>query len=244
MEEVIDCTSIYVFDVDGTLTPSRSIIDSAFKEFFLKFCQDHTVYIVTGSAYEHTLEQLGEDIAHAVTAIYNCNGSIKTVEGVEQWRKLWNPSPVIYSVLGQLLEVSKWTDRYPTTIDCRGTMINFSSIGRSCPQEARDAYFEWDNIHKERETVCHIVNLLFPEMEATIGGQISVDITPKGANKSTILDDIDEFGTDSTIYFFGDRTSKGGNDYPLSQRIRTENKGQSIQVDNWKTTYQLLKQTY
>ena len=32
---------VYIFDVDGTLTLSRTLIDPEFKEFFLKFITDN-----------------------------------------------------------------------------------------------------------------------------------------------------------------------------------------------------------
>ncbi len=38
----------FVFDVDGTLTPSRGKMDEGFKRFFLKFIDDHTVCLVKG----------------------------------------------------------------------------------------------------------------------------------------------------------------------------------------------------
>ena len=37
----------YVFDVDGTLTVSRTEIDLEFKEFFLNFIADNEVYILS-----------------------------------------------------------------------------------------------------------------------------------------------------------------------------------------------------
>ena len=41
----------YIFDVDGTLTPSRQPIMPEFKDWFLDFCKHNEVYIVTGSDY-------------------------------------------------------------------------------------------------------------------------------------------------------------------------------------------------
>ena len=39
----------YVFDVDGTLTPSRQAIDPQFNSFFCRFIDNHSVSLVTGS---------------------------------------------------------------------------------------------------------------------------------------------------------------------------------------------------
>ena len=40
---------VYVFDVDGTLTPSRRRMDKDFQEFFLEWAENNTFYLVTGS---------------------------------------------------------------------------------------------------------------------------------------------------------------------------------------------------
>ena len=51
----------YIFDVDGTLTPSRQVIDPSFEAFMIKFCCKHDVYLVTGSDRQKTVDQLGLD---------------------------------------------------------------------------------------------------------------------------------------------------------------------------------------
>ena len=52
----------YIFDVDGTLTPSRQVIDPSFEAFMIKFFCKHDVYLVTGSDRQKTVDQLGLDI--------------------------------------------------------------------------------------------------------------------------------------------------------------------------------------
>ena len=54
----------YVFDVDGTLTPSRQLITDEFRDFFMQFALHHDVYLVSGSDYVKTVEQLGEVIVN------------------------------------------------------------------------------------------------------------------------------------------------------------------------------------
>ena len=48
----------FIFDVDGTLTPSREEIDGDFAVFFGNFCAENDVYLVTGSDKEKTIEQV------------------------------------------------------------------------------------------------------------------------------------------------------------------------------------------
>ena len=46
----------YIFDVDGTLTPSRRAMNVAFTSWFEHFVTHNAVYLVTGSDREKTLE--------------------------------------------------------------------------------------------------------------------------------------------------------------------------------------------
>ena len=61
----------FVFDVDGTLTPSRGQMDPEFKQWFKSWARHKPVYLVTGSDYAKTLEQVGSDVCELVTGVYN-----------------------------------------------------------------------------------------------------------------------------------------------------------------------------
>ena len=65
----------FIFDVDGTLTPSRGVIDPEFKKFFNDFCRANPVYLVTGSDKAKTVEQIGEDTYNLCFTVYQCNGN-------------------------------------------------------------------------------------------------------------------------------------------------------------------------
>ena len=47
---------IYIFDIDGTLTPSRNPINPVFKTFFQHFVKNNRVWLVTGSDKDKTIE--------------------------------------------------------------------------------------------------------------------------------------------------------------------------------------------
>ena len=81
----------------------------------------------------------------------------------------------------------------------------------------------------------------FPDLEATVGGQISIDIYPKGQNKAQVLDDLE-----GHIVFFGDKCEPGGNDYPIVERLEREweegNRDRTIhRVKNYNETWNILK---
>ena len=66
------------------------------------------------------------------------------------------------------------------------------------------------------------------ELNFSIGGQISVDIFPVGWDKTYCLKFIDNLY--DKIYFFGDKTSKGGNDYEIYNHERVI--GNSVKTYN------------
>ena len=66
----------FLFDIDGTLTPSRSKIDEQFKKFFMEWMDGKSVYLVTGSDKEKTIEQIGIQIwkkVKEVTILWKCS---------------------------------------------------------------------------------------------------------------------------------------------------------------------------
>ena len=213
----------FLFDVDGTLTPSRLPIDPDFESFFCEWIKDKSVYLITGSDKQKTIEQIGSTIWKNVTRAYQSCGNQVWKKGQLITEKPFPLTETLNLCFQQILSKTEWKKKYGNHIEERVGLINFSTIGRNCPQKEREAYFHWDSKFKERENICKIIMKECPEIEASIGGQISVDIHPKGANKSQILDDVS-----GTIYFFGDKTEKGGNDYPIVERLKREKRDMKI----------------
>ena len=81
---------------------------------------------------------------------------------------------------------------------------------------------------------------MFPDIEATVGGQISIDIYPKGKDKSQILKDLNY----NRYVFFGDKQQPGGNDHSLAMAIRKKNRFDTHNVKGYKDTWKTLKGLY
>ena len=227
----------FLFDIDGTLTPSRSGIDNDFKNFFLKWMDDKSIYLVTGSDKEKTIEQIGIEIWKKVKKSYQSCGNA-VYENGKLIRKLdFVLNKELENFLIYLLKKSSWKEKYSLNIDQRIGLINFSTIGRKCPKEARKRYYNWDQKEKEREMICKKIEKEFPLLEASIGGEISIDIYPKGKNKAQVLDEIN-----GPIFFFGDRCQKGGNDYPIVKRLEKEKREYNVyNVSDFQETWKILK---
>ena len=100
-------------------------------------------------------------------------------------------------------------------IEFRTGMLNVCPIGRNCNQEERIEFFNYDIIHKVRETMVKAMDEKFGDkfnLKFSIGGQISIDVFPKGWDKTYCLQHVSQF---SEIHFFGDKTMPGGNDFEI-----------------------------
>ena len=105
-----------------------------------------------------------------------------------------------------------------TFIEWRESQINFSVVGRNCSQLQREDYVKWDKKSGERKK---IVNQLREEFKGwglafQLGGQISIDITREGWDKSYAFENMIE--TPDQCVFFGDKICKDGNDLDIAMK--------------------------
>ena len=228
--------SKYIFDVDGTLTPSRKKIEHEFWAPFLIFCRNHDVYLVTGSDRQKTLEQLGLDICYTAKRVYNCSGADVYEKDKNVYRDEWELPNKVENFLMDELAYSCFPIRNGNHIERRPGGVNFSILGRDKdPMLGREEYIKWDKERLEREDIADRLRNQFPELNVQIGGQTGLDISNK--DKSQILRD---FSKDDDIHFFGDMMKEGENDYPLAMAIVNNMMGTSYNVDNYKETFDLL----
>lgn len=226
----------FIFDVDGTLTPSRQTIDPEFKKYFDRFCKNHFVCLVTGSDREKTIEQVTQQTYDLCHTVYQCSG-MDVWQGEYNIRHMdWALEEEHKAFLYAQMAISNFKMRRGNHIEERTGLANFSVVGRNATLEERFIYSEFDEDTQERSRIARLFNEQFPELHAQVAGQIGIDITPRGYNKSQILQD---FFDDDYIIFFGDSMSEEGNDYPLAMAITN---GEAIAVKDYKDTWNKLKE--
>ena len=230
----------YIFDVDGTLTPSRQKIDSEFLNFLLNFAKQNDVYLVTGSDRPKTIEQIGKELYFACQRVYNCSGSDVYEKDILIYRDEWTLPSDAEEFLIDELHHSKFPVRTGNHIERRPGGVNFSVLGRGSEVilEEREEYVKWDINTGERKNIAERFKKRFPEIGCQVGGQTGLDISPLGCDKSQILRD---FKPIDLIYFFGDKLKEGENDYPLAHAIEQENWGMVHEVNNYRDTWNLLR---
>ena len=142
----------FIFDVDGTLTPSRGQIDSDFLQFMLYFAGINDVYLVTGSDRQKTLEQVGLDLYNSCKRVYNCSGSDVYEIDRNVYRDDWELPKQVEKFLEDELAYSCFPIRNGLHIERRPGGVNFSILGRGKdPSDGRAEYIKWDKERLERE---------------------------------------------------------------------------------------------
>ena len=175
----------YLFDVDGTLTAARSLIDKDFKKFFGEWItkvrgQGDAVFLVTGSDKPKTVEQVGVGLYRHVDGVYQNAGNQLFIRNHLISESEWGMSPHLHLDLLMIVEKSRWAGTANVNLEERTGMVNFSTVGREATPKQREAYYEWDKAHGERKKIAEWLSLRYPRLEFSVGGKVSIDIFPKG----------------------------------------------------------------
>jgi phosphomannomutase len=213
--------TLILFDVDGTLTKPRLPIEPHMIETLQRISNNVDIGFVGGSDYSKQIEQLKEDNLHLFTWKFTENGlysfyknellhinSLIEYLGEENYKKIINTCLKIVSETDIPIKRGNF-------IELRNGMINISPIGRSCTQKERENFYELDKTYFIRKNMIERLKVELSQFNLTysIGGQISIDIFPKGWDKTYFLGFVEN--KYKKLYFFGDKTDIGGNDYEI-----------------------------
>ncbi|KAI5294560.1 Phosphomannomutase [Ascosphaera acerosa] len=232
LEERAVKNTICLFDVDGTLTPARRML-----ELLSKLRQKCAIGFVGGSDLAKQQEQLGANGVNVNTLFDFCfaeNG----LTAIRLEKPLASNSFIQYIGEERYQNLVDFCLKYianvklplkrGTFVEYRNGMVNISPVGRNASTEERNEFEEFDKKHHIRQTLVDQLRKEFPDYGLTfsIGGQISFDVFPTGWDKTYCLQHVEAekeiSGVEySTIHFFGDKTFKGGNDYEIFEDKRT-----------------------
>jgi len=235
-------TRIFLFDVDGTLTPPRQPMNSHFAEYFDEFSRSENVFLISGSDYAKIKEQVPINILLNCQGVFGCSGAEYVENDVAIYRKEHEFPEALLEQVSAFIDDSPYSKRCGNHVEHRPGMLNVSVIGRDATLDQRKHYHEWDMLHDERYRFANKLVETFAGYEASCGGEISIDIgidiVPTGWNKSVVKHEVLEKFPDSSLIFFGDRMGAQGNDKPLADVLNTPSgKHSAISVDNYKDTW-------
>jgi phosphomannomutase len=218
---------LVVFDLDGTLAPSKAALDAEMAALMNKLLGFIKVAVISGGEWSQFQKQV---LAHLANDERLQNLSLLPTCGTQfykfetGWEKIYSEDftsaqkEKIISSLKQAIEQAglKAEKVWGEVIEDRGSQITFSGLGQQAPLEEKT---KWDPDFTKRKKMKAILDTLIPEFSVRLGGATSIDVTRPGIDKAygiRKLRDILGIAIEEMI-FIGDALFPGGNDYPAEQ---------------------------
>ncbi len=226
-----------LFDMDGTLTEARQPICNDVVKSLRDIPSGIKKYLVTGSDLTKIEEQIPTPILLEIfeevyacngTKVYNCNLDMDDetlpieleLTHKTTLRDFYSEADITH-IVNVLLTTAANTHtkiKTGTFVEWRDSQINFSVIGRNCTIDQRADYIKWDEKSGERQKIVENLRKEFKGwgLSFRLGGQISIDITREGWDKSYAFKNMNE--SPDQCVFFGDKICKDGNDLDIAMR--------------------------
>jgi len=220
---------LIIFDLDGTLTPSKANMDAAIGKALARLLAVRKVAIVGGGAYAQFRKQVVRHL-HASPALLKNLFLFPTVAtSFYRYHRGWHP---VYEKSFPLREKKKIqkaivsalaTIRAPRPkktwgplVDDRHTQITFSALGQKAPLAAKR---KWHASSDIRTSLIVRLKKLLPECAVHQGGLTSVDVTEKGIDKAYGIRQMQKHLHIPVrkMLFIGDDLTGHGNDAPVKK---------------------------
>jgi HAD superfamily hydrolase (TIGR01484 family) len=225
---------IIIFDLDGTLTESKSNLDSEMSKLLCELLNYKKVAIIGGGKYEQFKNQFLKNFKCDAKKLKNLflfptNATAFYKFKNNKWRKIYefelkrSEVQKIFDAFNETFKKFNYSHpekTYGPVIENRGTQITFSALGQEVVSRLGNQGLKlkenWLKKNKKlREQMAKYLQKLLPEFEIRVGGLTSIDATKKGIDKAFGVSQISKNLKTSIkdMAFVGDALFPGGNDY-------------------------------
>jgi phosphomannomutase len=218
--------SMIVFDLDDTLTVTKSPASGDIAELLVKLLARCQVCIISGSRFEQFELQILNTITADSAILHNLHlmptcGTRYYRNNSSGWQQMYSEeltaeerSEAKAVLRDAALTLGYWEPKiWGERIEDRGSQVTFSALGQVAPPELK---VKWDPNGTKKRAMQEYVAERLPDLEVRSGGTTSIDITKKGIDKAYGVRKLLEV-TDlrpSQVLFVGDSFAEHGNDYP------------------------------
>jgi hypothetical protein len=218
---------LVVFDLDGTLAPSKAAPDAEMSGLLYDLLGFVKVAVISGGDWAQFEAQLlaklpGDERLANLSLLPTCGTQF--FEYSAGWSKLYSEDLTtvektkIISSLDKALGSNgfKSDKTWGEVIEDRGSQVTLSALGQQAPLEEKE---RWDPDFAKRKKIKATLGTLIPEFSVRIGGTTSIDVTKPGIDKAYGIRKLrDVLGIPITeMIFIGDALFPGGNDYPAEE---------------------------
>lgn len=216
------------FDLDGTLAPSKSQVDSEMAGLLAGLMAVVRVAIISGGDFpqfqKQVLAYLPSDGRLDRLAILPTNGTKFFRYENGDWQKVYSEdfTPDQKAAIESALETAVAQSGFGAAktwgpaIEDRGSQITYSALGQQAPLDAKKT---WDPDFDKRQKIKAILDPMLPQFSVHLGGETSIDVTAPGIDKAygiRKLRDLLGIPIEQMLYV-GDALFPGGNDYPARE---------------------------
>jgi starch phosphorylase len=214
---------LVIFDLDNTLTESRTAIPIDTAVLLRELLKQTKVAVISGAAFWQFEKELLKPLAATESELANL--FILTTSGAElwiyenSWKRLYaerlsrRDKSRVREALMQVLVVDK--AGLEPLLDDRDSGMTYSALGKDAPPDLKSP---WDPDQKKRRVLVEKLSPLLSGLELKIGGTTSIDITNIGIDKSFGVRKIIEYTKveKDSVVFIGDALFPEGNDSPVN----------------------------
>lgn len=229
IESVPTGKKLIVFDLDGTLTESKSEIADDMAVLLGQLLETKKVAVIGGGRFglfqRQVLSKLsvsGELLKHlflfptTATAFYRYENN-DWIQVYSQHFSKEEKERALSSLGRTLQELNyKHPDKiYGEPTEDRGAEITFSTLGQEAPTELKE---KWNKENPDiRAKIEEVLQKYLPDMEVKVAGLSSIDITRKGVDKAYGIRQMEKYlGIPvENMLFVGDNFAHEGNDEPV-----------------------------
>ena len=218
---------LVVFDLDGTLAPSKSALDAEMATLLNKLLGVVKVAVISGGDWPQFQKQVLVHLANderlkSLSLLPTCGTQFYQYDKV--WTRLYaenftgqQKDKIISSLQKAIVQSGLQASKvWGSVIQDRGSQITFSALGQEAPLDEKS---KWDPEFAKRTRMKATLDLMIPEFSVRLGGSTSIDVTRPGIDKAygiRKLRDILGIAIEEML-FVGDALFPGGNDYPAEQ---------------------------
>lgn len=218
---------LVIFDLDGTLAPSKSSLDEEMAALLVRLLDVAKVAVISGGAWSQFEKQVlthlpSDDHLRRLSLLPTCGTRFYRWEG--KWTLLYaedftaSEKTAIIDALNRALAESglRPKEHWGEQIEDRGSQITFSALGQQAPLDAKKT---WDPDFAKRKKIATILRPMIPQFSTNLGGSTSIDVTKFGIDKAYGIKKLQvTLGIPiRDMLFVGDALFPGGNDYPAKQ---------------------------
>jgi len=218
---------LIVFDLDGTLAPSKSSLSLQTAGLLRDLLNIIKVAVISGGAWAQFEKQLLTDLPKDsflanLSLLPTCGTKFFRYNG--EWTELYSEDltaeqkkKIIDSLEKAAEEAGYQAERvWGDVIEDRGSQVTYSGLGQQAPLAEKE---EWDADFAKRKKITSILETLIPEFSIRMGGATSIDVTKPGIDKAYGIGKLRQTLHVSLkeMICIGDALFPGGNDYPAEE---------------------------